>query len=124
MTKERRESFNDAKDYVTPTIKQDVYTTGRGGTGNMAKNDKDRPEVARAAQDVEAPRPRELQGGFHVGRGGAANVAKAETDSSGKSDIQRTEQGLGMGARRNSKGLADKGKELLGKIGIGEQAKK
>ncbi|KAI9664955.1 MAG: hypothetical protein M1821_006403 [Bathelium mastoideum] len=121
MTKERRESVNEAKDLATPTIKQDVYTTGRGGTGNMVKNDKERPEVARAAQDVDAPRPKEPQGTFHVGRGGAANVAKSETDSSG---VQPAEQGPGMGTRRNSKGFADKGKELLGKIGIGEQAKK
>ena len=36
----------------TPTIKSKVYTTGRGGTGNMARNDN--PEEARRAQDVVA----------------------------------------------------------------------
>ena len=71
MTKERRESFTNPKDFVTPTIKQDVYTTGRGGSGNMAKNDKERPEIARVAQDVEAPPPRGPAGSYHVGRGGA-----------------------------------------------------
>jgi hypothetical protein len=36
----------------TPTIKSAMYTTGRGGTGNMAHNDN--PEEARVAQDVVA----------------------------------------------------------------------
>ena len=71
MTKNVQESPKDPQDFVTPTIKQDMYTTGRGGTGNMAKNDKEHPEIARTAQDVEAPPPRGRQGGFHVGRGGA-----------------------------------------------------
>ena len=53
-----------------------------------------------------------------------ANVAKAHTDSNSKPEgVQQAEQGLGMGARRSSKGLADRGKELLGKIGIGDHAK-
>jgi hypothetical protein len=34
----------------TPTLKSDMYTTGRGGSGNMTKNSN--PEVARRAQDV------------------------------------------------------------------------
>ena len=34
----------------TPTLKGEVYTTGRGGSGNMAKNTD--PEAARRAQDV------------------------------------------------------------------------
>lgn len=36
----------------TPTLKGDIYTTGRGGSGNMAKNND--PEAARRAQDVVA----------------------------------------------------------------------
>lgn len=35
----------------TPTIKSDIYTTGRGGSGNMAKFD---AFEARRAQDVVA----------------------------------------------------------------------
>ena len=34
----------------TPTLKGEVYTTGRGGSGNMARNDD--PAAARRAQDV------------------------------------------------------------------------
>lgn len=39
------------EDLQTPTLKTDVITTGRGGSGNMAKN-KD-PAETRARQDVE-----------------------------------------------------------------------
>jgi hypothetical protein len=35
----------------TPTIKGEVYTTGRGGSGNMTRNDD--PDAARRAQDVD-----------------------------------------------------------------------
>lgn len=89
----------------TPTLKSNMYTTGRGGSGNMAKNND--AEEARRAQDVVAyvvfltqttilpsnpkmtkldkmictdnppshPR-RESGNNTHVGRGGAANVFK------------------------------------------------
>lgn len=40
----------DAADFETPTLKGEVYTTGRGGSGNMAKNLD--PAEARRAQDV------------------------------------------------------------------------
>ncbi|KAL2868761.1 DUF3602 domain-containing protein [Aspergillus lucknowensis] len=62
------------QDLVTPTIKQDVYTTGRGGSGNMVHNDPDRPELARESQDVEAPPIRVEEAPHHTGRGGAANA--------------------------------------------------
>ncbi|KAL4884438.1 hypothetical protein BJY04DRAFT_215403 [Aspergillus karnatakaensis] len=63
------------QDLVTPTIKQEVYTTGRGGSGNMVHNDPNHPELARESQDVEAPpmRVQETQP-HHTGRGGAANA--------------------------------------------------
>jgi len=37
-------------DLQTPTLKSQVVTTGRGGTGNMAKNTD--PAETRARQDV------------------------------------------------------------------------
>ncbi|KAJ5323186.1 hypothetical protein N7452_011475 [Penicillium brevicompactum] len=49
----RQQSAPTPKDLVTPTIKQEVYTTGRGGSGNMVHNDPDRPDLARESQDVE-----------------------------------------------------------------------
>ncbi|KAJ5989608.1 hypothetical protein N7481_004818 [Penicillium waksmanii] len=70
----RQHSAPTPKDLVTPTIKQEVYTTGRGGSGNMAHNDPDRPEIARESQDVESPPLRAQQMPHHTGRGGAANA--------------------------------------------------
>jgi len=102
--KERRESFTSPKDLETPIIKADTYTTGRGGSGNMAKNDPQRPELARAAQDVEAPKPRDHEGPFHYGRGGAGNADHDLTRTKSKN------QGEG------EESVAQKGKGLLGKI--------
>jgi hypothetical protein len=65
----RQHSAPTPKDLVTPTIKQEVYTTGRGGSGNMAHNDPDRPEIARESQDVESPPLRAQQLPHHTGRG-------------------------------------------------------
>lgn len=69
-------AVNDPKvsapgDFDTPTLKTAVYTTGRGGTGNMKRNDPEHPEVARESQDVNAPLAAELkrEGGQHTGRG-------------------------------------------------------
>lgn len=85
-------------DLATPTIKSDTYTTGRGGSGNMAKNDPNHPEIARASQDVQPVVKTERSGSFHIGRGGAANVAKSDDSQKGGSFV-------------------DKGKELLEKVG-------
>ena len=52
---------------TTPTLKSKMYTTGRGGTGNMAKNDN--PEESRAAQDVDVPGILLSEGPRHTGRG-------------------------------------------------------
>ncbi|EER29816.1 hypothetical protein D8B26_007057 [Coccidioides posadasii str. Silveira] len=63
-------------DMSCPTIKAEVYTTGRGGSGNMVSNDD--PEITRARQDVDVPPPVVAgtadEGWFHTGRGGAANI--------------------------------------------------
>jgi hypothetical protein len=79
----------------------------------MAKNDPDHPEVARRAQDVEAPVHREPEGNFHYGRGGAANVAKpAEEEAKARKSVEeRRYEGNG-----DHKGLAEKGKEMLEKL--------
>jgi hypothetical protein len=57
------------KDLTTPTIKQDYYTTGRGGSGNMMQNDRQHPEIARESQDVETPPLRLDEGRHFMGRG-------------------------------------------------------
>lgn len=65
----RQSSATTPRDLVTPTIKQEVYTTGRGGSGNMVHNDPERPEIARESQDVESPPLRAELYPHHTGRG-------------------------------------------------------
>jgi hypothetical protein len=94
-----------AEDLVTPTLKQENYTTGRGGQGNIKKND--HGAEARTAQDVETPvsHLRQTDGeSVHYGRGGAANVTK-------KGDSYE-------GVAREGETVGEKAKGLLEKIGL------
>ena len=79
----------------------------------MAKNDPNHPEIARAAQDVEAPAHREPEGPHHYGRGGAANITgmSEEEKRAASEERRRSEEGKG------GKGVVDKGRELLRKVG-------
>ena len=52
---------------TTPTLKSKMYSTGRGGTGNMAKNDFG--DEARTAQDVDVPGITLPENTHHTGRG-------------------------------------------------------
>ena len=107
MKKERTES-GGAADLVTPTLKSDLYTTGRGGQGNMAKNDYG--QEARAAQDVDTPaaHSRNTDGEiYHYGRGGAANITKK-----GES------QDSAAHANNEGESTGEKAKGLLEKIGL------
>jgi Protein of unknown function (DUF3602) len=121
MKKDRRPSAGP-EDLVTPTIKADKYTTGRGGTGNMAKNDPGHPEVARASQDIVPPAHREPESSFHVGRGGAANIAKPSPGEveAAKQTNQRREKEVEEAGHQKGKGggLVEKGKGLLETVGI------
>jgi|TARA_R110002003_G_scaffold97_38_gene8077 hypothetical protein len=105
------------EDLVTPTLKGNNYTTGRGGTGNMAVNDPQRPELARAAQDVDAPNvPVEPKGPTHYGRGGAANII--EKDGQRKSgEVKRKSEDIKPEEGAAKGGLLAKGKEFLNKLG-------
>ncbi|KAI4187065.1 MAG: hypothetical protein L6R41_003049 [Letrouitia leprolyta] len=88
-------TVNDASrpaNLATPTIKSSIYTTGRGGSGNMKRNDPKHPELARKSQDVApvvVPQRRSAGGGGagggsggmgHTGRGGAANILRPSID--------------------------------------------
>ncbi|KAH0596476.1 hypothetical protein MHUMG1_05593 [Metarhizium humberi] len=66
-------------DLETPLLKNPVVTTGRGGTGNMAKNAD--PRETRRRQDVGAVPRRYSSGAQHSGRGGAGNVFRENEDS-------------------------------------------
>ncbi|TKA77614.1 hypothetical protein B0A55_03135 [Friedmanniomyces simplex] len=103
----------EAPDFSTPTIKSNTYTTGRGGQGNMATNLQNFPEIARAAQDVNAPahHEKEARGTYHWGRGGEGNKMTVGSDKS------KERPGLGgeQQQRRGSfQGIVEKGKEILG----------
>jgi len=99
----------------TPTLKSEVYTTGRGGSGNMAKNSD--PEAARRAQDVVGHPRRESTNSTHVGRGGAANVFRPSQDDieAAKRENRVWESAIAdeKGEEKVDKGLADRGKEFL-----------
>ncbi|KAL1900744.1 hypothetical protein Cpir12675_000756 [Ceratocystis pirilliformis] len=72
-----------AADLVTPTVKTAVYSTGRGGSGNMARNTD--PLETRMRQDVEEIPRRRFSGSVqHSGRGGAGNIVNTE-------DLERAE---------------------------------
>ncbi|KAB8302489.1 hypothetical protein EYC80_005891 [Monilinia laxa] len=101
----------------TPTLKGYVYTTGRGGSGNMTKNTD--PESARRAQDVVGNPRRESQSSSHVGRGGAANIFKpteaeiAAARNDVKWDSAIEDELEYITKHETEKGLADKGKAWL-----------
>jgi len=65
----KSEKIPSANVETTPTLKSKMYTTGRGGSGNMAKNDLEHPEEARRAQDVDIPGLTLPEGSHHTGRG-------------------------------------------------------
>ncbi|KAL8884456.1 MAG: hypothetical protein Q9192_006839 [Flavoplaca navasiana] len=76
-------TVNDASKngLTTPTIKTSIYTTGRGGSGNMKHNDPRHPELARKSQDVVPPVKRKhIEERGHTGRGGAANIIHPSID--------------------------------------------
>ncbi|EFX01670.1 hypothetical protein CMQ_8136 [Grosmannia clavigera kw1407] len=113
------------KDLETPMLKTSIVTTGRGGTGNMARNTD--PKETRARQDVEPVTRRPSIGAAHVGRGGTGNVFKAEEvaaaedgsaiadDKSSTHSDERKKQHQHSHSHSNN-GLAAKGKDwLLGK---------
>ena len=85
----------------------------------MAKNDPLNPELARAAQDVDAPNPQaDPQGPVHYGRGGAANIIDKESqrrsgDAKRKSVEPKREEGTAV---TGSGGFVAKGKEMLNKL--------
>ncbi|KYK55927.1 uncharacterized protein DCS_07892 [Drechmeria coniospora] len=77
MADARRSPMIKPSDLETPVLKTPLVTTGRGGTGNIVKNDD--PHETRLRQDVGAIPRRYSTGTRSGGRGGAGNSFK-ETD--------------------------------------------
>lgn len=95
------------------------HSTGRGGTGNMALNDPQHPEYARAAQDVEFPILPPSHTEFHGGRGGAGNIYPPEEEEASVAK-QREDEAKQKAkpppvdhSKIDYRGWADKGKDLL-----------
>ncbi|KAH8905110.1 hypothetical protein BR93DRAFT_765309 [Coniochaeta sp. PMI_546] len=104
------------EDLQTPTLKTNVITTGRGGSGNMAKNTD--PAETRARQDVEPVTRRPSHGAQHVGRGGTGNVFKGEEAQAAKDEAKKAGSAISDDAGRASpkpddKGWAEKGRDFL-----------
>ncbi|KAK5663290.1 hypothetical protein OQA88_3717 [Cercophora sp. LCS_1] len=99
------------EDLQTPTLKTSVVTTGRGGSGNMAKNTD--PVETRLRQDVEPVVRRESQGATHVGRGGTGNVFKAgsEEAEAAKKELEKGASAVEDAVKQP--GWAEKGRNLL-----------
>jgi hypothetical protein len=100
-------------DLSTPTLKSSVITTGRGGSGNMAKNDD--PVETRLRQDVEGVPRRPSSGAQHYGRGGAANVFKPEEIAAAQkaSNDHAVDDSSSSRKSFEFESLAAKGKALL-----------
>lgn len=114
-----------------------MYTTGRGGTGNMATNLPSAPEYARAAQDVAGPDPGAPgapvrdDARLHQGRGGGGNFGRApsrEQGDEGARERLRQEATAaapraegGEKAPRGSGGILEGGKKLLERMRGGKK---
>ncbi|KAJ9164606.1 hypothetical protein NKR19_g1271 [Coniochaeta hoffmannii] len=104
------------EDLQTPTLKTSVVTTGRGGSGNMAKNTD--PAETRARQDVEPVTRRPSHGATHVGRGGTGNVFKGDEAQAAKDEVKKgsaiSDDHHGRSSPKpDDKGWAEKGKGFL-----------
>jgi hypothetical protein len=110
----------DEQDVRIPILKGLVYTTGRGGSGNMALNDPENPEKARRAQDIEEPIRICNSSEFHGGRGGAGNIANPDDVDAALAREEAEKRRL-AGKRAEPvdhtkvdyRGWADRGKDML-----------
>lgn len=113
------EDIPEPENELLPHITSPVYTTGRGGTGNMALNDPKHPEYARAAQDVELSIPQSSNIDYHGGRGGAGNVYHPDEEEARAAKLREEEEKKKMRpppvdhSKIDYRGWADKGKDLL-----------
>ncbi|ODV68760.1 hypothetical protein HYPBUDRAFT_152089 [Hyphopichia burtonii NRRL Y-1933] len=108
----------------TPQLHTKNVSTGRGGYGNMLKNDN--PELTRKLQDVDGPpsvaKENELYAvasnkSFSIGRGGFGNVISQTKSNSSKQSNKSQDQPVNLMAI-SSHGDQDKSKKkgFLGKI--------
>jgi len=101
------------EDLQTPTLKTAVVTTGRGGSGNMAKNED--PIETRLRQDVEPVVRRPSRGATHVGRGGTGNVFTPAEEAAAKRELEKAASAIVDDQKKKTEepGWAEKGKNFL-----------
>ncbi|KAG7195617.1 uncharacterized protein KQ657_003384 [Scheffersomyces spartinae] len=107
----------------TPQLTSNIITTGRGGFGNMVKNDN--PELIRKLQDVDGAAPGEeltsvtSNRSFTVGRGGLGNVV-SKTRSHGSAHLTEEVPNLyavtSNGESRESRLKKQNQKNFVGKL--------
>ncbi|KAL2756265.1 hypothetical protein ACRALDRAFT_1070648 [Sodiomyces alcalophilus JCM 7366] len=97
-------------DLETPVLTSPVVTTGRGGAGNMLKNDN--PRETRLRQDVEPVPRRSSSKVTHFGRGGAANIIRRGSEDSAAAVIVDDSD-----SNRSSTSIAARGKAWLHSLG-------
>ncbi|KAL7794605.1 hypothetical protein V8C37DRAFT_376193 [Trichoderma ceciliae] len=96
----------NASDLETPVLKTAVVTTGRGGTGNMTKNND--PHETRLRQDVKAVPRRLSAGAQYAGRGGAGNVFKGEEELEELARNRSVEQAIDEPPEKTSEKTSEK----------------
>ncbi len=105
------------KDLQTPCLKSAVVTTGRGGSGNMLKNDD--PAETRLRQDVQPVPRRSSSNTTHIGRGGAANIFRAgsaEMAAAKNASLESAIDDDSSSYGRRSSEIAAKGRAFLHSI--------
>lgn len=111
------------KDLETPSLKSAVVTTGRGGSGNMLKNDD--PLETRLRQDVQPVARRSSSNAAHFGRGGAANIFRSGSDEEAAAKKANFESAIdddSSSQGRRSSEIAAKGRAFLHSIIPGKKA--
>lgn len=98
---------------TTPTLKSKNYTTGRGGTGNIVKNEN--PENARKAQDMDVPGIVLPENEYHTGRGGEGNRVKPSEEevAAARENNEKVRSASFTKDRSGLKGIADKAKNMV-----------
>ncbi|KAL7924959.1 hypothetical protein ACQKWADRAFT_284646 [Trichoderma austrokoningii] len=109
-----------ASDLETPVLKTAIVTTGRGGTGNMTKNND--PYETRLRQDVKAVPRRLSAGAQYAGRGGAGNVFKGEEELEQLARQLSGEQAIDEAPEKASEKTSEKNLDKAQKTEKGEPA--
>ncbi|ROT36905.1 hypothetical protein SODALDRAFT_281424 [Sodiomyces alkalinus F11] len=104
-------------DLKTPVLTSPMVTTGRGGSGNMLKNDD--AAQTRLRQDVEPAPRRSSSNVTYFGRGGAANIFRPGSDeaAAAKASFDSSAVVDDSDSARSSTSIAARGKAWFHSLG-------